>query len=190
MGNPRGVHCDPTVPDVEPLNPETAERIPEYAGVPVPEVRKCNVVDVSFRNQAGCPLHVYWASGTRKIPETGFLCGEKFRFHLGTKPATQDFMLDWESSTKFEGSFIGHTFIARLASNPNIVVDSHTVETTKIIDCPQGKQQQIVTTAIPETIAEVIIDAEGNTVLPSQQEPNVDGDSSSRFVMGGAGSVA
>jgi hypothetical protein len=71
-------------------------------------------------------------------------------------------MFDWESSTKFEGSFIGHTFIARLASDPNIVVDSYTVETTKIIDCPNMKQS--VATGSQEA-AQAIVDAEG-IILP------------------------
>lgn len=158
IGNPQGLHCDLSKPDVEPVDPKTAERVEEFARPPVPEVRQCNVVDVSFRNQAGCPLHVYWASGTKDIPETGFNCGEKFRFHLGTKPATQDFMQDWESATKFEGSFVGHTFVARLASDPNVVVDSHTIETTKIIDCPNLKQ---AVTVASKGQSEAIIDSLG-----------------------------
>ena len=55
---------------------------------------------------------------------------------------TLDFMWDWASSTKYEGSFIGHTFVARRADDPSVVVDSYTLEPTKIIDCPRREQQQ------------------------------------------------
>jgi hypothetical protein len=37
------------------------------------------------------------------------------KFQLGTKAATQDFLNNWESTTKFEGTFIGHTYVAQLA---------------------------------------------------------------------------
>ena len=158
IGNPYGLACDLSKLDIPPIDPATAEIIPDYSRRPTPKERKCNVVDVTFRNQAGCPLHVYWASGNTKLPETGFNCGEKFRFHLGTKTAPQDFMQDWESSTKFEGSFIGHTFVARLASDPNVVVDSYTVDTTKIIDCPNLKQK---VAAAAHQEAEAVVEAEG-----------------------------
>lgn len=142
IGNPHQIECDASLPDIEPVNPKTAERKVAYGRTPTPPARPCNTVDISFRNQAGCPLHVYWANRLEEIPTEGFSCGERFKFHLGTKPAPQDFMLDWDSATKFEGSYIGHTFVARLASDPTIVVDSYTVEPTKIIDCPHLQTQQ------------------------------------------------
>jgi hypothetical protein len=166
IGNPSNLGCDLSKPDVEPVDPETAVRIQDYSRKPTPAKRPCNVVDVGFRNQAGCPLHVYWASGMGDVPSSGFNCGEKFRFHLGTKPATQDFMQDWESATKFEGSFIGHTFVARLASDPNVVVDSYTIETTKIIDCPNLKQK---VQSNSKEQAEAIVEAQG-LVTPSLEE--------------------
>ena len=76
------------------------------------------------------------------LPEVGFTCAEQYKFHLGTLPTTQDFMWDWNSSTKYEGSFIGHTFIARLANDPtHTVIDTYTVTPTKIIECPTQKQK-------------------------------------------------
>eukprot|EP00934_Nitzschia_sp_Nitz4_P002530 Nitzschia sp. Nitz4//scaffold79_size90958//42746//43998//NITZ4_005025-RA/size90958-augustus-gene-0.171-mRNA-1//1//CDS//3329558249//2520//frame0 len=187
IGNPNGISCDLSKPDVEPVNPETAERVKEYSRIKTPEVRKCNVVDVSFRNQAGCPLHVYWASGIEDIPDSGFTCGERFRFHLGTKPATQNYMEDWDSATKFEGSFVGHTFVARLASDPNVVVDSYTVETTKIVDCPNLNQK---VASGGKQSAEAVVAATG-TVDPVL-EPPVDGVDAQgdRLVAGGGSSTA
>jgi hypothetical protein len=160
LGNPNAYSCDASLPDIEPATPETAEREPEYARTPTHEVRRCNTIDLGFRNQVGCPLHVYWAGNLEEVPEEGFNCGEKFKFHVGTKPATQDFMFDWESSTKFEGTFIGHTFVARLASNPEVVIDSYTLQPTRVMDCPNLKQIPIS----DKQGQEMVVEAQGNTV--------------------------
>jgi hypothetical protein len=147
LGNPNSVACDASQPDVEPISPQTAETVEPFRRTPTHPVRQCNTMDVGFRNQVGCPLNVYWAGTTseKDVPTTGFVCGEQFRFHLGTKPATQDFMHDWESATKFEGTFIGHTFVARLTSDPSVVVDSYTLRPTPVIDCPTRHPQMVAT---------------------------------------------
>lgn len=41
---------------------------------------------------------------------------------------------------------MGHTFVARLASNPKILVDSFTLRPTEIHDCPSLKQQKPIVT--------------------------------------------
>ena len=175
IGNPNQYECDANLPDVEPVNPSTAERKPEFGRTPHPKAsRPCNTVDISFRNQVGCPLHVYWANRLDEVPTEGFSCGEKFKFHLGTKPAPQDFMLDWDSATKFEGSYVGHTFVARLASDPSVVIDSYTVEPTKIIDCPNLRKQQIASSVDEEAEVEVradgtVKDEEGDSTLHLQE---------------------
>jgi len=157
IGNPNQYDCDANLPDVEPVNPKTAERKMEFGRSPTPEARPCNTVDISFRNQVGCPLHVYWANRLDEASVEGF-CGEKFKFHLGTKPAPQDFMLDWDSATKFEGSYIGHTYVARLASDPSIMIDSYTVQPTRIIDCPHLQKQQVASSVNEQAEAEVRVD--------------------------------
>jgi hypothetical protein len=53
IGNPNQVECDASSPDVEPVNPKTAETVEGFVRTPTPEVRPCNTVDVSFRNQVG-----------------------------------------------------------------------------------------------------------------------------------------
>jgi len=133
-------HIDP-----EPFDPKRTEphQKQEVGRNPISK-RFCNQIDIGFRNEAGVPLSVYWANSVRDVPPTGFTCAEEYQFHMGVKAATQDFMLDWGSKTKYEGSFIGHTFIARRADNPNVVVDSYTLEPTRIIDCPNNKKKQIV----------------------------------------------
>lgn len=97
LGNPRQYPCDASLPDVEPVEPATAERKQEFKRTPTHNHRRCNTIDIGFRNQVGCPLHVYWANQLADVPKEGFNCGEKFKLHLGTKPATQDFMHDWVS---------------------------------------------------------------------------------------------
>merc|ERR1711865_1188962 len=97
------------------------------------------------------------AAATIGIPDAGFTCAEHYKFHLGTLTATQDFMWDWNSSTKYEGSFIGHTFIARLANDPtHTVIDTYTVAPTKIIECPNKKQQQGITTTLSNAVQQEI----------------------------------
>jgi hypothetical protein len=173
--NRNGIVCDANKPDVEPIDPITALTKPDFSRNPTPAVRPCNTIDIGFRNQVGCPIHVYWANQLEgeDVPKEGFNCGENFRFHLGTKPAPQDFMNDWESSTKFEGSFIGHTFVLRLASDPNIVVDSFTIQTTKVIDCPNRKQKVAESSAEEEAeavaAADAVVTPEGN-VLPLEDQ--------------------
>lgn len=165
IGNPRDFDCDATSPDVEPFDPKTEVQVTQFQRVPTHPVRPCNTIDVGFRNQVGCPIHMYWANQLSDVPGQGFSCGEKFRFHLGTKPAPQNFFDDWNSMTKFEGSYIGHTFVARLASDPNVVIDSYTLEPTRIVDCPSMKQQVQSVKHGNEAVAEA-----AGSILPLQEE--------------------
>lgn len=71
-----------------------------------------------------------------------------------------DFMWDWSSQTKYEGSFIGDTFVARRADDPTVVVDTYTLEPTRIIDCPKQKKQQVVTTSLKQEVAAGVQNAE------------------------------
>jgi hypothetical protein len=185
IGNPTQYNCDATLPDVEPVNPETAARKQEFSRTPTHPTRPCNTIDLGFRNQAGCPLHIYWANQLHEIPAQGFSCGEQFRFHLGTKPASQDFMLDWESTTKFEGTYIGHTFVARLASDPTVVIDSYTLDPTRIVDCPNSNQQ---VAAASHEQAEAVVGAEG-TILPLEEQ-TADAVAGGRSAVAGTGGLS
>lgn len=90
IGNPHDYPCDASLPDVPPMDPNTGVTLPAFQRKKTHPFRPCNTIDVGFRNQVGCPVHMYWARGLADVPEEGFNCGEKFRFHLGTKPAPQD----------------------------------------------------------------------------------------------------
>lgn len=116
--------------DVEPIVNET--RAPAYARTEPQSFRPCNTMDIGFRNVAQCPLNVYYVHGE------GDSCSESFKFHLGRDSEVDDFMWDWKSQTKYEGTFIGHSFHFRLASNPSILVDTHTLQPTIVTDCPSS----------------------------------------------------
>ena len=60
-------------------------------------------------------------------------------------------MWDWASKTKYEGALIGHTFVARKADDPSVVVDKYTLKPTRIIDCPKRKQKVVV--QVPQNAA-------------------------------------
>lgn len=120
------------------------DRTPEHRG------ESCNTIYQGFRNLLpNCPLHVYFVG--QKVGLDGeSQCVEEFKFHLGLEDTTRDYMNDWHDRTKFETTYMGHMFVARLASNPNILVDTFTVLPTEIHDCPSLKQKPIVTQQIIE----------------------------------------
>ena len=114
------------------------ERTPEHR-----EEEHCHIVYQGFRNLLpNCPLDVHY-TGMQEATDGPMLCDERFKFHLGLKDDTENYMDDWDSRTKFEATYIGHTFSARLATNPDIVVDSFTLQPTEIHDCPSLKQEPI-----------------------------------------------
>jgi hypothetical protein len=139
-----GLSCPET--DVEPIDSETGKLKSEFSRSvrPGDDLRRCNHIDLGFRNAANCPLHAYYIpdhhalSGAQQCPK------EEFKFHLGLDPVTPDFHWDWKSNTKFEGSAIGHSFAFRLASNPSILVETVTLEPTKVIDCPARSEESAV----------------------------------------------
>lgn len=124
--------------DPEPLTVDKTERVLEFRREPPAPVRKeCNGLEIGFRNRSPCPLHASWVNSHQQ-------CAEHFRFHLGVesnKTSESNFMWDWTSQTKFESTFLGHQYVFRLASNPNLVVDTITLQPTRIIDCPRQKKQ-------------------------------------------------
>ena len=78
-------------------------------------------------------------------------------------------MWDWSSQTKYEGSYIGDTFVARRADDPSIVVDTYTLEPTRIIDCPKQKKKQVVTTSLKQEVTAGVQNAES---CPSDANAN------------------
>ena len=131
-----GISCDPSQ-DIEPMVDETTTA-PVFQRTPTQIDRPCNTMDIGFRNVASCPLHGYYVRGE------GDQCTEKFKLHLGVESMTTNFIKDWTSATKYEGSFIGHTFHFRLASNPTILVDTVTLQPIYVTDCPVSSAAAVV----------------------------------------------
>ena len=124
--------------DLEPMLEDEETLSPVFQRTPTVIHRPCNTMDVGFRNAASCPLHGYYVTGE------GESCREEFKFHLGVEAQTADFIHDWQSQTKYEGTFIGHTFHFRLASNPTVLVDTITLQPTIVTDCPVSSAAAIV----------------------------------------------
>lgn len=114
------------------------ERTPEHRG------ESCNTIYQGFRNMLpNCPLHVYFV-GEKQGVDGSMQCVEEFKFHLGLEDTTSDYMNHWDDRTKFESTYMGHTFVARLSSDPSVLVDTFTIKPTEIHDCPSLKQKPIV----------------------------------------------
>ena len=133
--------CDASDPPPPPNN-TNFQRSPSVAD------RPCNMIDFGFRNEVGCPLHLYFVDSN---------CTEHFKFHLGLNAHAADFQNGWDSRYKFESTFVGHSFVARLPSG--LFVDQVTIEATKIADCPNLKQQ-VNTVSVPP-LATAIVDTIG-----------------------------
>ena len=76
-------------------------------------------------------------------------------------------MWDWSSKTKYEGAFLGHTFVARRADDPSVIVDKFTLEPTRIIDCPRNQKQK--TQKVLAT-ADIDDDVGGNCPNPDDED--------------------
>jgi len=137
--------CDPNEPDPEPIVVETGARAPEFSRTPTQVGRPCNTIDLGFRNQVGCPVNIYYAGMEGANLDTGdAACSETFKFHMGVNPRPNDFMWDWDSQTKYEGTYVGHKFVFRLAKDPSVLLDQVEVQPTIVSDCPNLKQKNAI----------------------------------------------
>lgn len=114
------IDCDPRTPDIKPPRNETGRD-----RVAPKENLKCHAIVVGFRNLSPCPLNAYFIhNGT-----------ESFRYHLGTNHSVHAIMQEtWSSSTKFETTYIPHSFIIRHATT-NEFFQRYTLQPTRIRDC-------------------------------------------------------
>jgi hypothetical protein len=97
-----------------------------------------------FRNTLpNCPLDVYFA-GTGELTTTNgpLQCNEKLTFRLGNEDL--DNAYEDEGRIKFEVTYMSHSFVARLQSNPDIVVDTFTMQPTEVHDCPRRTQGHVI----------------------------------------------
>lgn len=149
------VEVTPTPPKLvekklKPLPPKIVKTDPKFERTPEHRGESCNTIYQGFRNTLpNCPLHVYYVGEQRGV-DGSFQCKEEFKFHLGLEDVTKDYMNHWDDRTKFETTYMGHTFVARLSSNPSVLVDTFRVKPTEIPDCPNLKQKPVVMQKIIE----------------------------------------
>ena len=130
----RGEIMDCPLLDQQPMHNNQPD--PGFERTPTQVFRPCNTLDVGFRNMAGCPVNGFYVTpGTENVA-----CEESFKFHLGIEENVDHFMKDWTSSTKYEGTFVGHTYHFRLAHDPSVLVQSVTLSPTQVMDCPEEKE--------------------------------------------------
>jgi hypothetical protein len=115
-----------------PLKPDVPAR--EQIRAPLAQTfdwSTCNVVAIGFRNEAmQGDLHGFWVDTFSEGD-----CTEHFKFQLGTNPHPNNFAFDIDSNTKFEMSYMGHSFVFRSAKTGELV-DSYTLHPTLVRDCP------------------------------------------------------
>jgi hypothetical protein len=156
IGNPNLAH---PYHDCQTDNPITTETTPE----PQSHQKRidfgtgndeCNPISIGFRNMINCPIHGYYVDQTNHEDDTNhdITCSDEHLFHIGTQNhQLNDFMYDYQSNVRYEETFIGHTFRFRLASNPDIIVDTITIQPTFIYDCPSTTAQPTTMNAVTTT---------------------------------------
>jgi hypothetical protein len=98
----------------------------------------CNVVDLGFRNQGTQAVNGFWVD-----PVT---CQEHLKFQLGLNAKAPNFAFDLDSTTKFEKSYVGHSFVFRTPDGD--FVDSYTIQPTYVVDCPTRRRTVGIAIAI------------------------------------------
>jgi hypothetical protein len=141
------IPCHDVVEDDEPslLVEETVGLLRDRTN----KYERCNVLYRGFRNMVGCPVHAYLTTSPETITTSvssntlpsSSRDDEEFKFHLGVNDgqANNNFH-DWNSTTKFQNTFVGQTYVFRLASHPSVVMDAYTIAPTRVVDCP-GHQE-------------------------------------------------
>jgi hypothetical protein len=117
----------------------------------------CNVVDIGFRNHVGMPLNVFFLNR-----EGEHTCQEYLKFQVGSNDHPVDFAFSPDSSTKFEKSYMGHTFVFRTVGS-GVLVETYTLQPTKVRECPGSKKQMVTSGGM--TVAE------GIAAMASQGNP-------------------
>jgi hypothetical protein len=177
--SPETLQCgDPsTIVDEPPLvavddDEDTKVIEPEFQRSPEIKHERCNVLYRGFRNLVGCPIHAYYIG--QSPPPLGTdgqkQCEEDFKFHLGVNTLATDFEHAWDAPTKFETTFISHSFVFRLASNTSVLVDTHTLAPTQVVDCPESSTAApIHSRQVSETVEESILLPFGDKTHHQQQ---------------------
>lgn len=124
--------------------------------------RKCNSINKLFANRSGRPLDVYYAGavdmtvggGGGSAEHGGSTCNAQLICTLGTTTtgATQH----GASNMHMENTYVGHKFVAKLRSDPSIVVEEFVIERTEVKDCPRERKARAGGSAKLDVAADVL----------------------------------
>eukprot|EP00565_Helicotheca_tamesis_P007361 CAMPEP_0185723464 /NCGR_PEP_ID=MMETSP1171-20130828/302_1 /TAXON_ID=374046 /ORGANISM="Helicotheca tamensis, Strain CCMP826" /LENGTH=462 /DNA_ID=CAMNT_0028391169 /DNA_START=190 /DNA_END=1578 /DNA_ORIENTATION=+ len=154
----------------------------------------CNVLHRGFVNRVGCPLDIYFAGSSSTSEKTSqcmeresnftssesmvdpsMACSERFKMHLGVNPSPQNYLDDWDSPIKFEGSYLTHRFVARMRHDPRIVVDEIVMEPHVIRDCPVKRREESKMVQKEKVVQEVEVGVEEKPASMDRYVPVIDG---------------
>jgi len=107
-------------------------------------------IDVGFHNTVQssdgthqCGINLYYVQKRDNNPNKKPQYNERFKLHLGANQLVTAYDTDaWDAETKYERTYYGHEFAARLASNDNVVVDYFAIGPIEAKDCPNKKKQR------------------------------------------------
>lgn len=119
----------------------TSRIISNFISNPMDRDPDCNVLRKAFINKVGCPVDIYFAPANRV---EGYNC-EVFTKHLGPldkflSSDTKTRNIDGHNSPlKFENTYNGHSFVARMAHDQSLVAKIE-LDHDIVRDCPEPKR--------------------------------------------------
>jgi hypothetical protein len=168
--------CPEVHKDLRPVDDDTyrvMRKFPQWRPALIEQYSKEVNVGVGFKNTIQsldgktCPINLYYVTKEEFHQNRKPNFVERFTFHLddNMQVSSSDGNLSdgnlWDASTKYEGSYLGHGFVARLAHDESIVVDHLVVESFKVQDCGRQKQGDAVKLAARAT--DIVIPVRGES---------------------------
>ena len=128
-------------------------KFPQWKPVKIEEYRQSVDIPVGFHNTIvskdgkQCPVNIYFVKKQDQKPHRKPNYVEKFATHLGANhvATAEDDALN--AATKYQQTYIGHEFTARLAHDDNVVVDYITMAPIQVQDCSNKKTDAIKSAA-------------------------------------------
>ena len=174
------------------------ERIPT-SNPPSPMGEFCNVMHKGFINEANYPVDLYFAERRSTFANTNNnhtlsqtsdgdendshnlpSCRQVLtNIHLGVHhDPSQDAhhtLNDWESPLRYVGTYVTHTFVARLHHDPSIIVQEYTVSPVIVRDCSIQEDNKDSTVNQAATVATTvpIIQDELSMMISTSTYPSI-----------------
>ncbi len=93
------------------------------------EHERCNILYRGFLNNVGCDVDVYYV----RSKGAGEPCHEVKKFRLGTNVSNSNNMAN--SNIQYQATLADSTFVVRLTHHPEVVVNTITIQPTRIVNC-------------------------------------------------------